>query len=93
MATNVIENGQALVASADEVFAADRIQAIVAVRTAGGTLGYGHTDFELAQTVIDTANARGFVCSLMEPMGEFVLLLFDPDSTGVSADDSGTTES
>jgi hypothetical protein len=92
MARNVFETPQQLHDDAEEVFADDRVQAVVSVRVAGGTLGYGHQDLSLAQAVIDTANARGFTCLSVTPFGEFMVLLFDPDTTGIAADDEPATE-
>jgi hypothetical protein len=63
---------------ADTIFADDRLQAVVAGRVSGGELGYGTLDLSLMQAVVDTANARGFELSTVTPLGEHVLLLFDP---------------
>jgi hypothetical protein len=93
MASQVIETATDLHETADEMFAADRLQAVVAVRVAGGSLGYGNVDLELLQAVVDTANARGFSCSQLEPAGEFAWLLFDPDTSGTTeSDDTAETE-
>lgn len=76
--SHVIDTEDNLRAQADTVFAADRVQAVVAVRTSGGALGYGTLDLGLLQAVVDTGNARGFSLSGITPAGEHVVLLFDP---------------
>jgi hypothetical protein len=76
--SHVIDTEDNLRAQAETVFAADRVQAVVAVRTSGGALGYGTLDLGLLQAVVDTGNARGFSLSGITPAGEHVVLLFDP---------------
>jgi hypothetical protein len=76
--SNVIDAEDDLLAQAETIFAEDRIQAVVAVRTSGGALGYGAVDLGLLQAVVDTGNARGFSLSGITPAGEHVVLLFDP---------------
>jgi hypothetical protein len=76
--SNVIDTEDDLRSQVETMFAADRVQAVVAVRTSGGALGYGHVDLGLLQAVVDTANARGFSLSTITPAGEHVVLLFDP---------------
>jgi hypothetical protein len=76
--SNVVDTAEDLRSQADALFAAERMQAVVAVRTSGGSLGYGTLDLGLLQAVVDTANARGFSLSTITPSGEHVVLLFDP---------------
>jgi hypothetical protein len=76
--SNVVDSAEDLRSQADTLFAAERVQAVVAVRTSGGALGYGTLDLGLTQDVVDTANARGFSLSTITLAGEHVVLLFDP---------------
>jgi hypothetical protein len=82
MAEHVVDADTDLVANADRMFADDRVQAVVAVRTSGGALGYGTLDLGLLQAVVDTANVRGFTLTSITPAAEHALLLFDPVPSG-----------
>ena len=78
MRPHVVNTDEELRPQAETIFAEDRVQAVVAVRVSGGELGYGTLDLSLLQAAVDTANARGFELSTVTPLGEHVLLLFDP---------------
>lgn len=78
MAEHVVAVDTDLHEQADRMFAEDRVQAVVAVRISGGALGYGTVDLGLLQSVVDTANARGFSLTTLTPSGEHALLVFDP---------------
>ncbi len=78
MKPHVIGTDEDLHPQVDTIFADDRLQAVVAVRVSGGEFGYGTLDLSLLQATVDTANARGFEVGTITPLGEHVLVLFDP---------------